>query len=235
MTSLQPLHPVIRLVSFVVLTAFLALGNAADLFLAGSLLAGLYLAVARHAWPASRRMLRRMRWLFLSIAIIYLWLTPGEPLLSVPAPWNGWLPTVDGAREGAVRIAALALMAASASLLIQVTSREQMLAALRWLAAPLRHVGFPHERFAVRIALTLDAVGRVQDHVREALNEAPGGGPLERIGAVTAAVFRSALGEAEAAPCAAVTVPAQAAPAMLQWAVPLLLAAVLFAGRCLPV
>jgi len=231
MAPMQRLHPVIRLVSYVVLTAYLALGNPADLVLAGLLLGGLYITFERRAWPASWRMLRRMRWLFLSIAIIYLWLTPGEPLAAVPGPWSDWLPTVDGAREGLLRIAALVLMVAAASLLLQATSREQILAALRWLAAPLRRLGFPHERFAVRTALTLEAVNRVQVHVRDALGRVPAGGrPVARIGAVVGAVLRAALSEAETAPCTTVVVPEQAAPAAAQWAVPLLLAAVMTAA-----
>lgn len=228
---MQPLHPVIRLVSFVVLTAFLALGNAADIFLAALLLTALYYAFARPAWPATWRMLRRMRWLFLSIAIIYLWLTPGEPLLTVAGEWASWLPTLEGVRDGVLRIAALALMVAAASLLMQATSREQILAALRWLSAPLRYVGFPCERFAVRTVLTLEAVGQMQERVRAALADLPSGGPsFARIGAVAAAVLRAALGEAEAAPCAALVVPAQAPPGAVQWSVPLLLAAVMMAA-----
>jgi energy-coupling factor transport system permease protein len=219
------------LVSFVVLTAFLALGHAADLLLGALLLAGLYLHRQRRAWAANWRLLRRMRWLFLSIAVIYLWLTPGEPLLPAAASWEAWLPTLDGAWEGLLRIAALALMVSAASLLLQVTAREQILAALRWLAAPLRRLGFPHERFAVRTALVLEAVVRVQEHVRAALNDVPADGrPLARIAAVAAAVFHAALKEAEAAPCTTMALPAQAAPAAGQWAVPLLLAAVLAAG-----
>jgi len=228
---MQSLHPVIRLVSYVVLTAFLALGNPADLVLAGLLLGGLYITFERHAWPASWRRLRRMRWLFLSIAIIYLWLTPGEPLVAVAGTWSDWLPTVDGAREGMMRSAALALMVVAASLLLQATSRDQILAALRWLAAPLRRLGFPDERFAVRTALTLEAVNRVQEHVRDALAKVPAGGrPVARIGAVMGAVLGATLSEAETAPCATVVVPGQAAPAAVQWAVPLLMAAAMTAA-----
>jgi hypothetical protein len=74
----------------------------------------------------------------------------------------------------------------------------------------------------------------VQDHVQAAVKALPAGvRPRARIAAVAAAVLRAALGEAEAAPCTVMVVPAQAAPGAVQWAVPLLLAAVLIAGRYL--
>ena len=50
------LHPRIRLVSFLIFAAFVAVVK---------------------PWP----LLKRMRWLFLSLLILYLWFTPGQPLL----------------------------------------------------------------------------------------------------------------------------------------------------------
>ncbi len=224
-------HPAIRIVSFVVLTAFLALGGATNTLIGAAVL---FLLYARFDAPARRsawRMLRRMRWLFLSITVIYLWFTPGLPLIPGATTLGAWLPSVDGLRQGGVRVASLALIVAAASLLLHVTSQEQMLGALRWLLAPLRYLGFPHERFAVRAALTLAAVSRVQGLVRQALASAQDTArSWDRIGAVAAAVFAVALREAEAAPCLAIELSEQAPPPLVQWGAPLLLMAVMAAA-----
>lgn len=221
------MHPVIRIVSFVVLTAFLALGDVANILVATAVLMFLYLKLDGHAWRTAWRMLRRMRWLFLSITVIYLWLTPGVPLIpGIPSSYAAWLPTVEGLWQGALRIMSLALMVTAASLLLSVTPRDEVLGALHWMMAPLGLLRFPHERFAVRAALSLEAVARVQSHVRAAL--AAGGesaGPVARIGAVAGAIFGTVTGEAECASCEPIMLTEQSPPPLMQWGLPLLLAA----------
>ena len=225
---MREFHPVIRIVSFVVLTAFLALGDAANILIGAAILSFLHVRLNGRAWRESWHLLRRMRWLFLSIAVIYLWLTPGIPLFPISADYAEWLPTIDGLWQGGLRIAALALMVVAASLLLHVTAREEVLDALRWLLAPLSVVGFPHERFAVRTALTLEAVTRVQEQVRSALAAIPQTiKPLTRIGAVAAAVFGSVIREADATPCESIELPVQYPPPPLQWGIPLVLCVVM--------
>jgi energy-coupling factor transporter transmembrane protein EcfT len=169
-----------------------------------------------------------MRWLFLSIALIYLWLTPGLPLIPGAASLAEWLPTVDGLWRGALRIMTLALMVTAASLLLTVTPRDEILGARHWLMAPLGSLRFPHERFAVRAALSLEAVVQVQSQVRTAL-AAVGetSGPLARTGAVAAAIFVTVMRKAEAAPCEPVMLPVQSSPPIMQWSLPFLLAALM--------
>ena len=229
------IHPVIRIVSFVIFTAFLALGGAVDILVGAVVVGFLHAGCGGQAWPSAWRLLRRMRWLFLSIAVIYLWLTPGVPLLPVSTRFAEWLPTVDGLWQGGLRIAALALMVIAASLLLQVTPRDQILAALRWLLAPLGLMGFPHERFAVRAALSLEAVTKVQANVRSAMADVPDTiKPMARIGVVTAAIFRVVMQGAENSPCVAILLPAQRPPSLLQWSVPLSLIALMTTARYLP-
>jgi energy-coupling factor transporter transmembrane protein EcfT len=224
-------HPVIRIVSFVVLTAFLALGAAVNILIGSAVMALLYVRINGQAWKNAWRMLRRMRWLFLSIAVIYLWLTPGAPLVSGGKAFVQWLPTVDGLWQGGLRISSLALMVVAASLLLHVTARDQMLAALRWLLTPLGVLGMPHERFAVRAALTLEAVMQVQGQVRGALAGAATEKPVARIGALAAVMFGIVMQEAELAPCTAIELPALRSPPLWQWGIPLLLFAVMAATR----
>ena len=225
-----PMHPVIRIVSFVVLTAFLALGDAANILVAAFILGFLHFKLDGPARQAAWRLLRRMRWLFLSIAVIYLWFTPGAPLIPGAASFAAWLPTVDGLWLGALRISALALMATAAALLLSVTARDEILGALRWLMAPLGRLRFPDERFAVRVALSLEAVTRMQSQVPAALAAAgEAAGPSARIDAVAAALFGTVMREAEAADCAPISLPAYSSPPLIQWTLPLLLFVVMAA------
>jgi len=220
------MHPVIRIISFIVLTAFLAQGDAANILVAIMILTFLYIKLDGQSWRTAWRLLRRMRWLFLSIAVIYLWLTPGVPLIPGMPSFAEWLPTVEGLWQGGLRIISLALMVTAASLLLSVTSRDEVLGALHWMMAPLGLLRFPHERFAVRAALSMEAVTQVQAHVRTAL--AAGGeaaGAMARIGAVAGAIFATVTGEAEGASCESITLTEQSAPPLAQWGLPLLLAA----------
>ena len=224
------MHPVIRIVSFVVLSAFLALGDTANILIAAVILGFLHFKLDAPVRQAVWRLLRRMRWLFLSIAVIYLWFTPGKPLIFGDAAFAAWLPTLDGVRLGALRISSLALMAAAAGMLLSVTSREEILGALRWLTAPLRRLRFPDERFAVRVALSLEAVTRMQSRVPAALAAAgDAAGASARIGAVAAALFDTVMREAEAADCAPISLPAHSSPPLIQWGAPALLFAVMSA------
>jgi energy-coupling factor transporter transmembrane protein EcfT len=222
------MHPVIRIVSFIVLTAYLAYGALADILVAGAVLMVLYFFLDGHAWRPAGKLLLRMRWLFVSIAVIYLWFTPGEPLISSNPAFAAWLPTVDGLWQGGLRITSLALMVTAASLLLSVTSRDEVLGALHWMMAPLGLLKFPHERFAVRAALCLEAVTRVQSHVHAAL--VAGGdasSTLARVGVVAGTVFGTVTGEAECASCEPIMLKRQSPPSFFQWCFPLLLAVIM--------
>ncbi|TDJ36233.1 MAG: hypothetical protein E2O56_00050 [Gammaproteobacteria bacterium] len=107
--------------------------------------------VLRAVW----RGLLRLRWLLLSIAIIYLWLTPGTPL--VPA-WGDASPTREGVQAGLLRAGALAVIALAASLMVNTTPREALAAGLIWLLQPFSFFGLPTRSFALRLSLTLEAV-----------------------------------------------------------------------------
>ncbi len=231
------LHPVIRILGFVVFTLSLASGGAGQLFAGAVLLAAMFVYADAGSWSAAWRMLRRMRWLFLSLAVVYFWFTPGTPVLHAAPALAVWLPSVEGLLHGALRIGALALMVLAASLLLRLTPRDDLFAALHWLAAPLRVVGVARERLAARIALSLAAVAEVQTLLHDALAEAralQSSSSWTRIGATSTAVFRRVLAAAEAAPCVTLDLPAKAAPPLWQWPLPLLIGALMLAaGRWL--
>lgn len=198
-----------------------------DLIIAAGLIGLLYIgneaASLTSAWP----LLRRMRWLFLSMFILYFWFTPGRSVL----PFYG-MPSVAGIDAGVLRVSALILLVLAVNLLLQLTQRQQLLSAILWLATPLRWLGIDKSRLALRIMLTLETVGQVQQMLAgtAAPRDAPRH-PIKRIGAVAAALFHESITRAEQAPCVKITVPDHGHPPLYQWLYPLLLATVFWIAR----
>lgn len=153
--SSQTLHPAVRIL--MVLAFILLMAHAAW----PALLAGTVLAVLALLWTddQSRRryrvMLWRLKWFFLSLLVVFAFLTPGDPL------WTGaadWLPSRQGLVQSLMRIWVLVLAVAAVIHLLHACSREALVSGLLWLTQPLKPLGFPAERFAVRLVLTLDVL-----------------------------------------------------------------------------
>lgn len=226
------MHPVLRIVCFIVLSLFLALGDVGQLVIAAIVVVMLYLTTEREkSLVGLWLMLRRMRWFFLSIFLIYAWFTPGEPLIS--SMNTPWLPTVSGVLEGGERLMALVLIIAAVHWLLLVTKRDQLISALYWLVAPVQLFGFSRQRFAVRLALTLNRVVDVQELVSNSVQQAGvNKGNIKTYAAVTATIVEEVIHRAERSPCEHIEIDVSDRPALWQWGLPLfLIAAMLLVGR----
>jgi energy-coupling factor transport system permease protein len=221
------MHTLIRIVSFLVFAAFVALGNPAQLVFAAVLVGLTYYITPDTEIKTLWGLLRRMRWLFLSLLVVYLWFTPGQPLLPAIASQ----PTLEGVQQGLLRISALTLLTLAASLLLQSTTRETLIAALYRLVSPLRWLGVQPERMAVRITLTLGAVTEVQQLLTEQLREHPANissNPVARISAVSAGLFQAVIAQAEKVPCTPLTISEGGRLPAAQWLVPIVLCGALW-------
>lgn len=118
---------------------------------AGAILATVGLVRA----PDFLLLIRRARWLLLSIALIYAYATPGEFVPYLP---DAMAPTYEGLRDGAIQALRLALMLASLSLLLATTNRAQIMAGIYQLLKPFQFLGAQPERFSARLWLTLHYV-----------------------------------------------------------------------------
>lgn len=105
-------------------------------------------------WSAARflNLLRRTRWILLSLLFLYAYVTPGEAIF---AQLGGISPVREGVQEGGWQLLRLLMLLAGLSLLLEKLSREELIAALHALLYPLRPLGVNRERIAVRLALTL--------------------------------------------------------------------------------
>jgi energy-coupling factor transport system permease protein len=113
--------------------------------------------------PHFSQLIKRMRWLFLSLLLVYAYATPGEYLAFLPL---NVAPSFEGLHLGLVQIAKLLIAVASLSALFASASKSQLMAGLWTLLSPLRLVGLNVERFTVRMLLTLHYVEQMAVQTR---------------------------------------------------------------------
>lgn len=219
---LDALHPAIRIILLIVLATGVAVGSPAHLFVFAILVVLVYLFQRPAPWRSAGRMLRRLRWFFVSLLVLFFWFTPGDPLLFADAVGSRWLPTREGVIEGTIRISALVVIVLAVNLILATTPREQLLAGLLWLAAPLEKLGADRERFALRVALVLDAVPKVQELLGEArcsiaTHRARG---FAAVGTTAGRALETALREADNASLSPLPVQLGTAPPVWQWVLP---------------
>lgn len=100
-------------------------------------------------------LMRRARWLLLSIAALFVLGTPGE---RVPGALGDLGITYDGLLLAAEHILRLVLLLASLALLHEHLGTGGMMAGLHWLLAPLANWRALRQRIVVRMMLVLDYV-----------------------------------------------------------------------------
>lgn len=143
------LHPATRIIGWAALAA--CCFTAAPAKLVGfSLILGAALTALKDRLFV--RFLKRMRWILVSIFLIYGFSTPGAPLVD----WLGdAAPTAQGVTEGAMQAWRIALTLALLAVLQATTGREQMLSGLYALLLPVGRFGVDAGRIAVRLMLTM--------------------------------------------------------------------------------
>lgn len=118
------------------------------------LLSGVLLLIIACLLCAARFLilLRRTRWIMLSLLLIFAYATPGNALWPALAQFS---PTLEGLADGLLQGCRLIFVLAALAILLHVLPQQQLMNGLYTLSSPLRHVGLPPERLAVRLALTL--------------------------------------------------------------------------------
>lgn len=98
------------------------------------------------------QLLRRTRWIMLSLLLVYAYSTPGQPLLDALGMFS---PSREGLSDGVLQLTRLLAALAGLAILLDRLHRQQLIAGLYTLFAPLQLIGVSRERVAVRLALTL--------------------------------------------------------------------------------
>lgn len=146
------MHPLVKILYFILLLLLTSFAGGTELFLLLMVFCLLFLLLKNNSFLVAAR---RMRWLFLSLLVIYAFGTPGELIPMFPV---NFAPTFEGVQLGWIQIEKLLIALAALSLLLISTSREQMLLGLYMLLIPFKFIGLNVERFAARLMLTLDYV-----------------------------------------------------------------------------
>lgn len=156
------LRPLTRLLMLLVLAPALGALPLLDLAVLSALL------IAGYRWmraDALRRLLQgllRLRWLLLSIWVLYLGFTPGTPL-------SDWTPglSLEGLLDGSRRVLVLVALITAVYWLLATTPVPQLVAALDQLLWPLRRLGLSTSVFSRRLALTLGGLDAVEARYRQ--------------------------------------------------------------------
>lgn len=149
------MHPFVKIACFFFLLLLLQYISAPSI----AVLCGLIcLLAAVLNLPHFSQLIKRMRWLFVSLLLVYAYATPGEYLAFLPL---NVAPSYEGLHLGLMQIAKLLIAVASLSALFASASKSQLMAGLWTLLSPLRLVGLNVERFTVRMLLTLHYVEQI--------------------------------------------------------------------------
>lgn len=148
-------HPLVRLLLLILLAALLP---ALDLAALAVVFAAILLACLRSGTGDWRRLLsavHRLRWLLASIFIVHLGFAADR--IAVPGG-SLWLPAPAAVRLACEHAALLVVLLAGVELMRQTTSAGLVAASLVRLLEPLRVAGADTRRFALRLAMTMEAV-----------------------------------------------------------------------------
>ena len=103
-------------------------------------------------WRNALTMLFRLKWFFLSILLVYLFLSPAQfDLFSEHYLAASLLPAL-------FRISVLVLILLAVNIFIKTTGKEEILSSLVWLFTPLKLLNINVDRFALRAVLTLEYI-----------------------------------------------------------------------------
>lgn len=142
------LHPATQILLWCALVATMQFLPPLRLLLVGAGVLGMAFLWSRHKLV---QLLRRTRWIMVSLWLIYAFATPGEVLLALD-----WGPTREGVLDGCTQLMRLWVALSGLAILLGRLPRSQMMAGLYSLFWPLQWLGLSRERFAVRLALTLN-------------------------------------------------------------------------------
>lgn len=97
-------------------------------------------------------MIRRARWLLLSLLLVYSFATPGDSLLPALGTFS---PSLQGVQGGTMQAWRLILLLLALGLLLSSCPKNSLLSGLYTLMRPFRAAGIDADRIAVRLWLTL--------------------------------------------------------------------------------
>ena len=99
--------------------------------------------------------LKRFRWLFMVLMMIYVFNTPGEHLQGWPFYLN---PTYEGVVAGVTQVMRISLILAMISWVMVANTKQQLVSGFYFILLSFKLIGLEADRFAARLWLTLNYV-----------------------------------------------------------------------------
>ncbi|MCV6639109.1 hypothetical protein [Candidatus Albibeggiatoa sp. nov. NOAA] len=166
----------------------------------------------RHGdWQPLWQLLRRLRWLFISLFILHLWFH-GADLT--------WIPSQAGLWIAIEKTFVLVFMVFTAHTLLVATPTHDLIAVIHWWFKPLNIIGFQAQTLAVRLALTLETLNHVHELYKQQ-NPLNAPNPIAHISQRATFLFQSVAENAEQATLYQFDIPQLSPPPVWQWMYPL--------------
>jgi len=155
------MHPTIKIICLLVMSAMLVSADPIRLVLVTSVLLIAFLTVGRSYWLDVGKMVWRLKWFWLSIIFLYGWIIPGNSIFE-----GGFFPSTEGIQIGLGRIAVLLDIILAVILLLKTTAREQLIMATAQIIKPLELLNVNSRIFAYRLVLTLEYASNVDKRMK---------------------------------------------------------------------
>lgn len=147
------IHPVIKIVSLIILSIFSTQGGWNNLYLTIAIILPFYF-FRMELFSSAIRMTFKLKWLFLSILLVFYFFSPQINHLTLAL----------------LRIFVLISIIFSVNLYLKSSTIEQILESLLWLFSPLKILNVNVERLSLRAVLTIEYIDILTNKIEQHKN-----------------------------------------------------------------
>ena len=223
------MHPFIKVLSLLVVISMLVSLNPERVILISVGLFSFLILKGRAYWQHIWQLCWRMKWLWISLLVLYGWFVPGSPMFITDLIPLALIPSQDGLTTGLLRALVLLNIISAVVLIMKSTSQEALIVSIMWLIYPFKMLKVDTGLFAARLVLTMDRVTDTEAEIRQSLKENEKTTPIVQRGidAVASLLLRVEQ-HATTHSSVGVSLPRIETPSVIQWLIPLVLFVVLY-------
>lgn len=161
------IHPSVKILAFIVISLLVSLYKLHALIALNMICLLLVIHFRAHTFLT---LIKRLRWLFFFIFIIYAFTSPGEYVDAWPLQIK---PTYEGVRHAILQILRLLLTLQALSILLTTVNKVQFISGLYHLIRPLKIHSDIYKKFLLRLWLTIDFIekNKQKNYIHSLFNE----------------------------------------------------------------
>ena len=145
------MHPLVKIVCVFVISICIGLASWANILLTAVIILPFYFFKIDYFFSAWR-MIKRLKWFYLSILLVYLFFTP-----EYNSADSNYI-NLAGLNAGGYRLSILVFIILAVNLLLRTSSKEQLISGLYLLFLPFKWLGINANTFLIRAYLTLEYI-----------------------------------------------------------------------------